>query len=606
MGAAAPTQQLPHWDLASLYSGFDGSDYREAIDAFERGLQEIDDFFQERGIRRDAPAAPPETQATLLVEGLRQLRDVRAFAATLHAYTYLRYSVASGDAETLREQSRHEIRWSRWQTLQTRFRGWVGTLASNLDKIIEHEPALAAHEFKIRHDAREARYLMSEELEALAADLSVDGARAFSRLQSSVTSQLQVPFDRNGIHEKLPITMVRNLCFDSDPEVRERAYQAEIEGWKTIAPVVATSLNSIKGTARTLARRRGRDSVLDAALSDNRIDRATLDALLGSIREALPMFRRYLKAKARKMGQDVLPWWDLFAPLGNATHKFSWSEARKFVCERFASFSPDLASFAERAFDRSWIDAEPRSGKVGGAFCMPVVGRDESRVLVNFDGSLEQLFTLAHELGHAFHNECQAGLDLLLRGSPSTLAETASIFCETLVCESSLDEAGPDQQLAILEAQLAGATQVCLDITCRFQFESAVLERRAEGTLSAQELCDLMHDGQAATYADAIDPKTYHPYMWLWKPHYYSADSNFYNFPYSFGHLFGLGLYKIYREEGESFIPRYRELLRSTGQSYAPELARSFGIEITTPDFWRQSLKVIEEQVSRYEALEVG
>jgi pepF/M3 family oligoendopeptidase len=396
--------------------------------------------------------------------------------------------------------------------------------------------------------------------------------------------------------------VIRNLSYDPDREVRQRAYQAEIQGWHSIRATVAACLNGVKGTAITLARRRGRASVLETALEDNRIDQATLDALLGAIRESFPVFRRYLASKARKLNLDRLAWWDLFAPLG-AHLAMDWSQAREFIIDKFSGFSPGMGDFARRAFDQDWIDVGPRDGKRGGAFCMPVVGVDESRVLMNFDGSFEQVSTLAHELGHGYHNDCQSGLPPLLRGAPSTLAETASIFCETLSAEAALVDAPPDEQLMILEAQLAGATQVCLDISSRYLFETAVFARRPECEISPDEYCDLMRAAQRETYADAVEESTYHPYMWLWKPHYYTYSGNFYNFPYAFGHLFGLGLYAIYRQEGPSFVPRYNELLRATGQDYAAPLAARFGIDITRPDFWRGSLAVIDEQVRRYEAL---
>jgi oligoendopeptidase F len=211
--------------------------------------------------------------------------------------------------------------------------------------------------------------------------------------------------------------------------------------------------------------------------------------------------------------------------------------------------------------------------------------------------------TLAHELGHAYHNHCQRGLEPLRRGAPSTLAETASIFCETLVAEATLRALSPAEQVPILEAQLCNATQACLDISSRFLFESAVFERRAGGELSADEFCQEMLAAQRDTYGEAVDPETYHRYMWLWKPHYYFAQDNFYNFPYAFGHLFGLGLYAIYLREDQAFVTRYRELLRSTAQDYAAPLAARFGIDITQPEFWRGSLRVVGEQVERFEGL---
>jgi oligoendopeptidase F len=280
---------------------------------------------------------------------------------------------------------------------------------------------------------------------------------------------------------------------------------------------------------------------------------------------------------------------------------FSFGEARAFILENFAHFSPEMAEFARSAFDKNWIDAQPRDGKRGGAFCSAIPDIEESRVMCNFDGTLDQTFTIAHELGHAFHNSCMNGKKPLLRQTPMTLAETASIFCETLVTDAALSRAsGPQEELAILESFLNNACQVIVDISSRFLFEREVFERRALAELSADELCDIMRRAQLATYGDGLDERFLHPYMWTWKPHYYNAGLNFYNYPYSFGLLFGLGLYAIYQERGPAFVPEYKALLSSTGQGNAAELAARFGIDIRTPSFWKASLGLIEKRIDRY------
>ncbi len=596
---------LPHWDLSTIYSGLDQEDYRGDFERYESSLTALEAHFQRHDIRRrPAPIADsPQNLASLLRETLTLVNAAQLQAETLGAFVHGLVTTNSYDDLAQRENSRLELLGTRRQTLEVRLKGWIGSFAEQLPSVIAALPELAEYEFILRLAAEQSRYLMSDEMESLAAELCLDAGVAFGRLQGNITSQLCVPFERDGRVESLPITVVKNLAYDPDPAIRERAYHVEIAGWASIRTAVAAAMNSVKGTAQTLARRRGRPSVLSVALEENRIDAATLDALLGAIAEYFPMFRRYLTAKAKKLGKPRLPWWDLFAPLGAAERRFDWAESRQFLVEKFATFSPELGEFAATAFDRRWIDAEPRNGKRGGAYCMPVPGREESRILANFDGSFEQLSTLAHELGHGFHNHCQRGLPMLRRGSPATLAETASIFCETLIAEASLESATRAEQLMILEAQLAGATQVCVDISSRYLFETGVFERRQTGELSADELCERMVEAQRQTYGDGIDSSTYHPYMWLWKPHYYSHDYNFYNFPYAFGHLFGLGLYSLYRQQGAAFVPKYTALLRETGQEFAAPLARRFGLEITTRDFWRQSLREVERQLERYESL---
>ncbi|MEM7166568.1 MAG: M3 family oligoendopeptidase [Planctomycetota bacterium] len=604
MVQAAPLE-LPHWDLTNIYSGLESSDYESDIQRLEQMLNEVRSYYDQNGIRHldAAPAATADLAATLATV-IELENKLKLLANNLDNYVYCHYATDSRDPIASREYSRNDKLQADRTKLVQRRRAWIGSLEPVLEQLFTQREELEPYRFFCQQCVRSSRYMMTEELEELAAELALDGAQAFSKLQSTLASQLRVSLQHNGTAQELPISVVRNLCTDADPAVRESAYRAELVGWESIAPAVAASLNAIKGSSLTLARRRGRDSVVAAAAEANRIDMKTLDALMESIRESYPVFRRYLKSKAKRIGKETMAWWDLFAPVGASDMHFTWDQAREFLADKFGEFSDELRDFACHAIDRGWIDAEPREGKNGGGFCINIPGTEESRVLVNFDGGLDQLFTLAHELGHAYHNHCQVGLDIVRKGSPSTLAETASIFCETLVCEATLANASAETQLSILESQVSGATQVCLDISSRYLFENALFEKRAESTLSADELCAVMQWSQSQTYADAIDPKTYHPYMWVWKPHYYSASSNFYNFPYAFGHLFGLGLYALYREEGESFIPRYKELLRSTETDYAAPLAARFGIDITTPDFWRKSLQMIEEQVSRYEALE--
>jgi pepF/M3 family oligoendopeptidase len=315
------------------------------------------------------------------------------------------------------------------------------------------------------------------------------------------------------------------------------------------------------------------------------------------------MFRRYYKAKAKKLGKEKLAWWDIFAPLGKTDKVYSFEEARDFVLENFGRFSPDLRAFAKRAFDKRWIDAEQREGKRGGAFCMGVAAVKESRVLCNFDGSFDQVTTIAHELGHGFHNECAyvAGKTELQQLTPMTLAETASTMCETIVSEAVLaNTTDPQEELAELEGQIQGAGQVVVDIYSRYLFEQEIFERRDKAELSADDFCEIMERAQKAAYGDGLDERYLQKFMWTWKPHYYSPGLSFYNFPYAFGLLFATGLYAIYKQRGAAFVEDYRKLLASTGEADAASLAKRFGINIRTRKFWDDSLAIIGKQIDRF------
>jgi oligoendopeptidase F len=228
---------------------------------------------------------------------------------------------------------------------------------------------------------------------------------------------------------------------------------------------------------------------------------------------------------------------------------------------------------------------------------------DESRVFANFKPSFAGMSTLAHELGHGYHNTNLAQRTMLQRQTPMTLAETASIFCETIVRNAALTSADHDEQLEILEASLQGSCQVVVDITSRFLFERRVFEARRERELSVDELNELMLAAQRETYGEGLDEGVLHPYMWAVKGHYYSVGRSFYNFPYMFGLLFGLGLYARYQQNPDEFTRGYDNLLSSTGMADAAELAARFGIDTRTPDFWRASLAVVKADVDRFEEL---
>ena len=464
--------------------------------------------------------------------------------------------------------SRLQIQSAALDKLLPRFTAWVSRL--DLEGIAAVSDVAAAHAYPLARAKTQARHLMSPAEEDLAADLNVTGGQAWAKFYSNFSSQIMAPVEIANEVRTLPITAIRNLAFDADRATRQRAYHTEIGAWDANAMPIASALNSIKGQANTLNRRRGWTSPLDAALFENAIDRNTLDAMLDTARGFFPHFRRYLKAKAALLGLDACAWYDLFAPVtpSEAAHTWSFAEAREFILDQFGSFSAGLHDLAERAFDESWIDAEPRDGKRGGAFCM-WTGGDTSRILSNYQPAYGGVSTLAHELGHAYHNRCLAARTDLQRRTPKTLAETASTFNQLIVRNAALRAADPAEQLAILEADLQDSTQVVVDITSRVLFETEVFERRGERELSAAEFCDIMVKAQEATYGDGLGgDDARHPYMWAVKPHYYS--SAFYNFPYMFGLLFSLGLYARYRDGAR----RLRRALRIPALIYRNERRR--------------------------------
>jgi len=591
----------PRWDLSNVYPGLDSPQFAADTERRQQMLDEMENLItslEALDASRDADLVTNRVNHMLTEIDKLLLLD-NTMGAFIHSFV----ATDSFNKDAMRKLSEFEKVSVRMDKLETRLRAWVGKIAPLLPQITAAPGPAQDHAFWLKEVAEQSRYLMSQPEEALAAELNLSGANAWQKLQGTITSQMTVNFELDGKVQTLSMPALINLRSHPDEEVRRRAYEAENQAWYTVREVLAAALNGVKGTAVTLNQHRGRTDALHSALDINRIDRQTLDAMLTAMRESLPMFGRYFQAKARKLGKEKLPWWDIFAPGGKNIRAYTYAEARAFVLDNFAKFSPDLSNFARRAFDGNWIDAEQRSGKRGGAFCMSVPGVKESRVLLSFDGSLDVVSTLAHELGHGFHNDCmfKAGRTELQRTSPMTMAETASIMCETIVMEAVLEQAkDPNEVSAILENMLTGDSQVIVDIYSRFLFETEVFKRREQAELSADEFCEIMESAQKEAYGDGLDERYLQKWMWTWKPHYYSGGLSFYNFPYAFGLLFATGLYAIYQQRGTEFVKDYMDLLASTGEAPAADLAARFGIDIRTRKFWEDSLKVAEKRVDRF------
>jgi pepF/M3 family oligoendopeptidase len=595
---------VPRWDLSNVYPGLESDQFEAAVQDLAMQLDEIDEFQAKHKVQKNEGGpvqASADELATVLSELLDKMNRVRRLYSTLGAYIASFTTTDSFNQLARKIESEVEQYGIRLRKQEVDFRAWVGGMGSQLVELTQRPGTLTDHAFYLQEIQEQSKYLMSPAEEALAADLSLSGSNAWTKLQQLTNSQLTVDFKLDGKIQKLPMPALINLRTHPDGAVRQQAYEAEMVAWEKSKEVYAAALNGIKGEVNTVDKRRGRKDALHASIDTARIDRQTLDVLIEAMKESAPMFGKYFKAKAKRLGKQQLPWWDVYAPMGKTDRIFTFEEARDFVLKQFGTFSDDLRGLSERAFANRWIDAEMREGKSAGAFCMGVPGVDESRILANFDGSLEQLSTLAHELGHAYHNECLVGKSELQAITPMTLAETASIMCETIVTTASIKLAKTNaEKLAILENQLLNASQVIVDITSRFIFEKEVFERRAKAELAADDFCQIMEDAQKTAYGEGLDPKYLHKYMWTWKPHYYYAGFSFYNYPYAFGLLFGTGLFAIYQQRGKEFTKDYRNLLASTGMGDAATLAARFDINIRDKKFWQDSLNVIGQSVDEY------
>lgn len=576
------------WNLNPIYTGFDDPRFEEDLQALRRTVRDLEKLTQH--LTGDS--------AALLKRGLTLQEQLQELAEKLLCYAELRQAACTTDAEAGSKIGKIMGVYSDSAAPVAVFEGWLAAIP-DLDSLIASDPLFEEYRFILERKKLGSLHLLPGIGEKVMAKLKISGSNAWAELQQYLTSTVKVAYRG----EEINLSAVRNLAYSAEAEVRKDAYEAELACYRSIEDSVAYALNSLKLETLNECELRGYESPLARTLEQSSMEKKTLDAMFAAIDQKLPMFRRYLKAKAHALGhENGLPWYDLFAPMGKSSTRFTTQDARDYLVELFSHFDDELSGMVARAFDEEWIDFYPRSGKAGGAFCSGVSCIGQSRILTNFDGTLGDVVTLAHELGHAFHNQCIADHRPLNHDYSMPVAETASTFNECVVMNHAIAQAADDaEKLNLIESQLQDVTQIIVDIYSRYRFEDAVLRRRKEEFMGAAELCRIMLQAQADSYGDGLDSALRHPYMWLCKSHYYG--STFYNFPYAFGGLFARGLYAKYAQEGASFVPIYKKLLHTTTVATAEDAAKVAGIDLTDKEFWLSALAEVEEKIDMFCAL---
>ncbi len=574
------------WDLTVFYKDFDDPEFKDDL---SRLPKEIDAF-------TTAIAAPAEDEVEKLVSLVHQEEALSNLFERLSLMIELTLSVDANNkaANAAMAPLMRAVMGS--SLASNAFSRYLASL-ENLDAIIDADDELKARAFALREAAEDAKHQLPEALEKPVLKMQLSGGEAFSQLRDKLDATLLVDYDG----KQIPLSAVRALAYDGDADTRRRAYEAELASYKKIELPMSFCLNNLKAEGETMAALKGYKGVLDMALAHSRMDEKTLEAMWTAIREALPELREYFKAKGRLLGhENGLPFYDLFAPVGQSTRTYTVEEARALLLDLFGKFCPEMGEMMRTAFDEGWIDMYPREGKSGGAFCSGYYAKNISRVMTNFAGSASDVSTLAHELGHAFNNRMLHHKPIMMTETPMPLAETASTFNETLLISQLLKTATPEEELTLLDSCLTEQTQTMVDIYSRFLFEQKVVAAQADHALDVDELKETMLWAQEQSYGDGLDPEYRHPYMWACKSHYYSTGVHFYNFPYAFGGLFARGLYARYEKEGEAFVPVYCDLLSRFGSDTIANVTASVGIDVTTPDFWREAVESVLVQVRRF------
>ena len=594
----------PRWDLTSIFSCFDGADYQQALVEYAEGMNDLDKRLADEAGRK-------VNFCQWLADYLVASNRIGALEESLNAYAYSSYSTDTTNTDYLNNLSKLEEMALQSNAQALVFQGILTEYTQELSTFYTSFPQFSQYQYVLEQVIADGKHRMSGEEEKLAADLCRTGGAAWSRLHEQVISNLTDTATGKTFNE------IRNEAYSPDPAVRKKAWETEISLLQSVEIPIAAALNNLKGATVTLNRRRGWNEAIDRALSSANMGKKTLAALIGAIEDSLPFWREYLQLKGRLLqaagetesgksdsgstsetASQGCAFYDLFAPLPkvlgeasvsdeNSVKMEGWTfdEARSYITEKFYGFSKDMGDFAANAFAHNWIDAEVRKGKVGGAYCIDFPSKGVSRVLSNFTGSFSDVTTLAHELGHAYHHHCIAGLDYQLTHYPMTLAETASIFAENIIMKDVIGRCEGFDKLQLMELHLQDSCQVLVDILSRFYFERSVFEEREKGELSASDFCRLMAQAQEKSYGNGLSSQR-HEYMWAVKTHYYSPDLDFYNFPYAFGLLFALGLHAQYQQQGASFAEKYQSLLKDTGSFSCEEVCRRAGFDIETKEFW--------------------
>lgn len=582
-----------NWSLKELYESFESEN-------FKKDLYECDKLIENFNKWVNNITENHDNVTSKLEDFINKMSYQQKLFSKLFDFCQLTLSVETSHKIALKNLENLEQKTASLAEGEAKVKKWIGQI-SDLNTIIEQSKLLKEHAFYLAEIKENSIYTLSDKEESIIAKMKNTGSNSWAKLRDLLTSTLKVDIELDGEKKQLPLTIVRNMAYEKDGELRRKAFEAELSSYKKIDDAVAACLNGIKGEVITICKMRGYSSPLEESLINSRMDKETLEAMITAMKESFPSFRKYFKRKGELLkNKNGMTFYDIFAPIGKIDMDFPYEKGKKFVFDNFKTFSVNLSEYAQKTFDNNWIDVKPKEGKVGGAFCNNIHAIGESRFMLNYGDKFSDVITLAHELGHGYHGECLKGESILNSDYPMPIAETASTFCETIVKKAAIKNASKEEAFSILESEISDCAQVIVDIYSRFFFESELFNKRENSSLTTSELKDLMINAQKEAYGDSLNENYLHPYMWICKPHYYDAAYNFYNFPYAFGLLFAKGLYAEYLKKGSAFAKDYDKLLSLTGKMKLYDVAKLMNIDIHNIEFWRSSLKTIEEDIDNF------
>lgn len=594
-----------NWDLQPFFQGPDQEDYLAYFAAVKERVEELISCEQ-------APQTLEELSAFLL-----EFEELQARLQHMIVYMECVRSEDIANEVSAQAQSRLEELGARFRQIEVRLLASLRQLNEEQFKQLCSDPKMAGAEYQLERLRHSALHSMDAELENLAAELDLTGFKAWENLYENIAGSLNFEItDSEGQKRQAPMSLKVSLMEDPDRKVRTATLIESNKAWEGAAYAVSAALNNIAGCRLKLQVRRGYKHFLEEAAFDSGLQRSTLEKMIDTVLKHAELPRRYLRLKAKLLGLERLGFQDLGAPVDFAAYlhevkpanskTYTWQEAGELIVKAFNRFDPAFGKFAREALDNHWVESEVREGKRPGGFCTSSILLGQSRIFMTFQGNLGDVFTLAHELGHAYHEYLMDGLRPCAHNYPMTLAETASTFAEALLSDYLLAQPGLSrlEKLSMYQRRLDDAASYLLNIVMRYLFERSFYEKRPQKLFSASELCFLMEETQKQVYGDALDEKQLDPWFWASKGHFYITEISFYNFPYIFGYLFSMGIYARALKQGSEFLPVFTKLLRLTGSSSCEDTARlGLGADLTGSEFWESSLSIIERDFSAFEEL---
>ncbi|WP_068620138.1 M3 family oligoendopeptidase [Paenibacillus tuaregi] len=584
------------WDLESVFPG--GSSSKE----FGQFLSKLEQDISDLARQVNALEAPQSVEDTVSLDGfIETLQSAYSRLREASSFTECLTAQDTADKKAVQLAGKITSLNAALEGVNTRFENVLGSTEDVVFTAWINRDEIKPIAFALNESREKTREKLPPEQENLVLDLAVDGYHGWGQHYDTIVSKVTIPFkDENGEEVLLSAGQAHNKLHSPNRGVRQETFAKWEEAWEAAADYCADTLNRLAGFRLKLYEKRGWDSVLKEPLSINRMSQETLDTMWAVITKNKPIFVKYLERKAKLLGVERLSWADVEAPIGSADAKIAYDDAAEEIVKQFNGFSPKLADFTVKAFNQNWVEAEDRSGKRPGGFCTSLTESSQTRIFMTYSGTASNVSTLAHELGHAYHQHVMDGLPPFCQNYAMNVAETASTFAEMILSDAQVKNAASDEEkIALLEDKIQRSVAFFMNIHARFLFETRFYEKRREGLLNAEEISALMVEAQKEAYNGALE--SYHPHFWASKLHFYITDVPFYNFPYTFGYLFSTGIFARAQREGEAFAEKYDALLRDTGRMTVEDLARKhLNVDLTKPDFWEEAVSLAVADVELF------